>query len=351
MTRFDRLIGLGAALVACALLLIAYPTHPPVPTPTPVPVAQAWPHARSGVIADGSAYRPGIFLDAQTSVGTEPGKGVLRLVLRGPGATVRVLRQLPSTDTPTFGNFTATGDDLAWAEGVNGGQLRLWTVNLRDGRPPRALTGNLGDPVFDGSQYDLEIANGRVYWAGVDPADRGVTEIRSVALTGGAVNVRTEPGAWELSAWPWLVNGRDTAGGTTALHNLVTGADRPVSTTGPHTTRCSPTWCQVVTLSGNGSRVELMHPDGTARQTIADGTTLPTIANVAPLDRFEVLSQIDPYSDLTATKQVVVFDLATQRSVAITSGARTISYGNGVLWWSTGTVDAPVWHSLDLRTV
>jgi hypothetical protein len=170
-----------------------------------------------------------------------------------------------------------------------------------------------------------------------------------VALTGGPVQVQPEPGRWALSAWPWLVNGGGDAAGTTALRNLDTGRDTVVAVADARqTAHCDPTWCVVVSLSAGGYQVEVVHPDGTGRRTVTTGQVAPELGDLVALDRYVVLAQVSSYTDLTGTRQVLVYDLTTQRMIQLTAGARTVSYGNGVLWWTTGTRDAPVWHALEL---
>jgi hypothetical protein len=357
MTRFDRLLGLGAALVATALLLVAYPGHPAPPPDQPVPAAMAWPRAQGATfgsaLPDGTAYQPRFFLDAATSIGTVPDAGhqSLRLVVRGGDSSVRQLRSLPLRDMPWFGGFALAGDVLAWAEQSQGESLQMWVVNLRDGRPARELTDDTGDAVLSGSAHDLQIADGGLHWAAATQDHPDLTEIRSVALTGGSVDIRRVPGSWELSAWPWLVDGRGVPRGTTIVRNLLTNRDIAIPSSARQATRCSPSWCQVVSPSTAGFRVEVAHPDGTDREAVSDGTAVPAIADVAPLDRFEVLSQLGAYSDVTGTRQLLVFDLVTRRTVEVSPAARTVACSGSVLWWSTDTRDAPVWHSLDLRTV
>jgi hypothetical protein len=72
---------------------------------------------------------------------------------------------------------------------------------------------------------------------------------------------------------------------------------------------------------------------------------------VVPLDRFALVVQVGALSDQTGTRELLAVDLASGRKVEISPDARSIAENNGVLWWATGTVDAPVWHALDLRTV
>ena len=94
-----------------------------------------------------------------------------------------------------------------------------------------------------------------------------------------------------------------------------------------------------------------MHPDGTARELVADGTALPRSPRWRRWTASRCCRRLDPYSDLTGTKQLLVFDIATRRTVEVSRGTRTVSYNGGMLWWSTGAREAPVWHAVDLRTV
>ena len=103
------------------------------------------------------------------------------------------------------------------------GHPRLWTAGLRDAAPARELTADTGRAAFYQSEYDLVIAEGRLHWVANGPARE--TELRSVALTGGPVEVRTEAGTWALSAWPWQIDGVDGSAGTTTVRNIATGKD------------------------------------------------------------------------------------------------------------------------------
>jgi hypothetical protein len=349
-----RSLWLGVALAAGGLLLAApAPGRKPA---APVSATIAWAHAQRDTIpanlSDGTTYTPAIFLDAHTSVGTAESRDgkFLRLMLTGADAPARQLRILPAAQHPSFQTFALDRDVLAWAEGTDDGHVRLWTVNVRDGRPARLLTADTGQAAFYQSQYDLVIADGGVHWAARGRG--GTTEIRSVALTGGPVAVRMEPGTWQLSAWPWLVNGVNQAAGATALRNMATGQEVTVAKARKRaTTDCSPSWCVVVSLSDDGlNRLELMRPDGSSRKRIsADAAT--AIADVAPLDRFEVFSQVGPNSELTGTSELLVYETATRRTVEINPSAGKVFYRAGVLSWSTGNLESSVWHTIDLRTV
>jgi hypothetical protein len=350
-----RFLSLVTALAAGGVLVVLPATAQRSPS-EPVTAAIAWPSAQRATIpaklSDGTAYEPGIFLDARTSVGTAPSPDgrSLRLVVRQPDASVRLLRQLRLDENPSFQPLTVAGDVLAWAEGRGTQQVRLWTINLRDGRPARQVTADTGAARFYRSQYDLVVADGRLHWVASGAGD--VTEVRSVALSGGPVDVRTERGAWKLSAWPWLVNGVVDSGGASVLRNLATHRDVPVSSTRRAATDCSPTWCRVVALTRDGyTRIDLMRPDGSGRRRIAGRTASVEIVDVAPLDRFEVLTEINSYAELSGNARLLVVEIATRRTVEVSPAASNVSYRAGVLWWSTGTFDAFVRHTLDLRTV
>ncbi|MFI7546736.1 hypothetical protein [Actinoplanes sp. NPDC049599] len=348
--------GLAAALVAGAALLVL-PAGGNAQPAAPVTAAAAWPQAQRGTVQaslpDGAAYRPGLFLDARTSIGTAatPDDRYLRLVRVGPDGAVRQLRRLPRSQHPSFPALTVTGDVLAWVESTDGGKLRLLTAGLGGTGAPRQLTTDLGRAEFYRSQYDLVIADGRVHWVAADRGD--VTQVRSVALTGGPVRILRQPGTWKLSAYPWLVNGVNDSSGSTLLRDLTTGRDSPVRDAGARTiTACSPVWCRVASLTRDGqNRIELMRPDGSDRARIAGDTAATVIVDVAPLDRFEVLARIGPNSELTGNNELIAVELATRRTVTVSPDAGSVAYRNGMLWWSTGNLDAVVWHALDLRTV
>jgi len=263
-----------------------------------------------------------------------------------------VLRSLPEADAPFFGDVAVDGDVLAWSEGTGGGALQLWTANLRDARPARLVTADAGDLLSRGSEHDLTIEGGRLHWAASDPRGADAVELRSVALTGGPVTARTVAGTWQLSAWPWLVDGATTTLGATALRDAVTGREVSVArAAGLATTSCSPTWCEDVTQERDGgTRVELRRPDGSDRVRVPADAVAPAIGDVAPLDRFEVLSQTGPTTDVTGTGPLLVFELDTRRTVQLSADAATVAYRHGVLWWLNGN-GSTVWHSVDLRTV
>ena len=349
--------ALVAALGASAALLIGGPQEPDRKAPPErVPATVAWPAAKRADIpaglADGPLFTPAMFLDATTAVGTAPTPSAThtRLLLRAGEGTPRELRRVPLDDNPQFEAFTTAGDQIFWAESSSAvTRVRLWTAN-RSGGPARLLTADTGNAVFYGNQYDLVVADGRVHWTAA-PGDEGTTEVRSVPIAGGPVAVRSEPGQWAMSAWPWLVDDGSSSG-TPRLRNMVTARDTPIVSVGPEQLTCGPTWCRAMVIGGNAvARVDLVHPDGSGRRRIAGPAAQAAIADVAILDRFEILAEAGPETDLTGTAALVVYDIATGRTVDVAPASDGAFARGGMLWWSTSTEDEEItWHTVDLRT-
>jgi hypothetical protein len=349
--------GLVVALVAVGALLAYGPQHDKPAPAGRAPLTSVWPQAQRadvpGNLNDGPVYHPGVFLDARTSAGTAPSPdgSAMRLLIRDAGGAVRELRRRPLDARPEFGTMTLAGDDLVWTESADNVPVQIWAAKTTGG-PARRLTTDTGNAVFYGSEWDLVIAEGRVHWAAAAPEGEQVTEIRSVALTGGAVQIRKEPGTWALAAWPWLTDGGGDQAGTTRLRNLATNRDTPVETTGAELTTCGAAWCRVLVMNGDGlERIDVMRPDGSARRRIAGGAAGAAITDAAVLDRFEILSETGPDSDLTGTEGLVIYDIAARRTVEVSPAADEVFSRGGVLWWGTGDQDSLIWHTLDLRTV
>lgn len=275
------LVGLVIALAAAGTL-IALPSATPGPPhePETLTVDRLWPAAQPvdipADLPDGPAYNPVFFLDARTSLGTAPSPDGthLRLVLRSADGALRELRRLPIAGNPQYGGFTLSSDEFAWAESTTDdsgkGRTEMWLAGLKSDLPARRITTETGDVIFFNSQYDMLINGGRLYWASVAPSEQAATEVRSVALTGGSVSVRTEPGAWALSAWPWLVSAGSGQSGPVQLRNPQARKLIEVDTTGAELATCSPAWCRVLVLAGQGpTRIDVMRPDGGDRQRMA----------------------------------------------------------------------------------
>ena len=348
--RLTAGIALGVALLAGVALLLRAPDRSGTPAAR-VSVAVAWPAVQGaelpGNLSDGPVFQPLYFLDARTAVGTAPSPDGTAVRLVVTGSQLRELRKRPLSDGPEFNNVTVAGDTLVWTESVAGRPVEVWAAGL-SGAAAHRLTADTGDAVFYGSQYDLVVADGRVYW--VAAAKGGAsTEIRSVALSGGAVSVRDEPGTWGLTAWPWVVDGGPDNPGATRLRSLTDNRETRVPGSG--LTTCGPAWCRVMVMSADGlTGIDLMHPDGTARRRVAGSAAGAAVTDVALLDRFAVLSESRPDSDLTGTEGLLVYDLKTGRTVDVAAAVSGAFGRGGVLWWSTGDQDNLRWHTLDLRT-
>ncbi|MEV4349397.1 hypothetical protein AB0J83_33480 [Actinoplanes sp. NPDC049596] len=351
-----HLVLTGIALVAGAFLLVGTP-GPSTPTPPPARTgaAAAWPNAAradmDAGLPDGPLFNPSMFLDATTAVGTAPTPGgdEMRLLIRS-GEKLRELRRVPLGGNPQFEAFTRDGDQLFWTESTaEATPVKIWTASVSGGSA-RLLTADTGNAVFYGNQYDLVAADGRVHWtaapAGGDATKE--TEIRSVPIGGGPVSTKLESGQWSMSAWPWLVEE-----GTTRLRNMSTARDRDIVTSGAEQLTCGPVWCRAMVLGGDTvARIDLVRPDGTDRRRIAGGAAQSAITDVAVLDRFEILAEPTPETDLTGAAALVVYDAATGRTVDIAPSTDGAFSRGGLLWWSTTTGnDEITWHSLDLRTV
>jgi hypothetical protein len=343
-------IALAAALLASgALIAGSLPEQPP---PAAVSAArptleQEWPGAARADLRDLTVV-PQLFLDATTAVGTVTDGNFVRLVVEKDGVG-RELRRLPAADEPRFEAMTVSGDELIWAESSGSRPVEIWAVR-RDGGDARLLTADTGNTLFYGNQYDLVVADGRVYWVAGE-GDK-TTQIRSVALTGGDVKVREEQGRWAQSAWPWLTDDTGAQSGTVRMRDQTTGRDVRVPFSGAEWGMCGPAWCRVMVMNGEGlARIDLMRPDGSDRRRIAGPNTQAAVSDVAVLDRFEILSEPGPEFDVTGVAGLIVHDLRTGRTVTLSTAADLAATKDGVLWWSTGTRETAVWHTLDLRTI
>ncbi|MEJ3742546.1 hypothetical protein WEI85_04525 [Actinomycetes bacterium KLBMP 9797] len=352
-------LALVAALTAAWVLLAQAPDRPRPARPLPPTTEAVWPHARRadvpGVLPDGALYQPAYFLDERVSLGTasDSGAGEVRLVSRSADGAVRVLRKLPMEAAPRYAGFARADRQVVWAESVTGvdglARTELWRVDLSGGAPER-ITADTGRVRFLGSEYDVVITSGRVYWTADAPGDRDATEVRSVPIGGGPVEVRTEVGTWALSTWPWLVSAGSS--GRARLRRLDTARLVTVDVAGDLLDRCGPAWCRVFVPAGGAVRSDLLRPDGSDRRRVTDDTTTAPIVDVAVLDRFEVLcGNTTTLAAAVGGRRLLVYDLKASRLVRADDAAVNVLYRGGVLWWSTGTARHTVWHTLDLRTV
>jgi hypothetical protein len=212
------------------------------------------------------------------------------------------------------------------------------------------ITGDTGRAAFFGSEHDIVVNAGRLYWTARAPGRAVATEVRSVRIGGGAVEVRTHPGVWTLSSWPWLASA--SSSGRAQLRDIDTARVVVVDAAGDLLDRCGPTWCRVFVWGGDGPvRCELMRLDGSQRLPVADGV-IASIVDVAVLDRFEVYSErASALSTAIGARRLLVYDLKTRQSTTVSETAAESFYRAGVLWWSTRAGERITWHTLDLRTV
>jgi hypothetical protein len=115
--------------------------------------------------------------------------------VRHGGQPAYELRRLDETRQPTFLAYTTSGDDLLWAESAvdTDGLARtsIWRGSWRTAAAPVTLVADAGGAVFGGSQYDLQVTAGRLWWAAAaTTGDQFGTELRSVPLGGGDVTIR-----------------------------------------------------------------------------------------------------------------------------------------------------------------
>jgi hypothetical protein len=230
-------------------------------------------------------------------------------------------------------------------------QTRIMRASWTKPGAPVALTADTGAAVFFNSQYDLVLAQGRVWWVAAAPTDALATEVRSVPLGGGKVTMRTVPGPYELSAWPWLQSAGD---GHTPLHllNLDTGQQVPIARSAAELVACTPQWCRSILQSSEGraTRFDVMRPDGSDRRRIAGANAAAVSSDVAFLGRYEVLLVSEgKRQDLT------VYDINTRTTTTVAKDVGMVLCRGGMLWWSSG--DKPggdgveQWHTVDLRTL
>jgi hypothetical protein len=327
-------------------------------------VKDRWPDVRivdtPGRLPDGRAYTPWYHLDADTSVGTAltDDGAQLRLLVRPPTGEPRELMRVPVSTNPQFNGFTADGDQLYWmvSTGDVGTPPTLHTANWRAGTPAALLTADTGDVIFYNSQYDLVVAEGRVHWAASRPEAK-VTELRSIPLAGGAVQVEPLDGTYAPSAWPWVTSAGSGQSGAVELRNVRDGRRIAVPGSPSELVTCAPAWCRVLVLgsAGQPARTDLMRPDGTGRLRMAGGGTAAAVLDVALLDRWEILSMTAPLTgDAPAPAgnlKVLLFDAGADRTVVLASGVATVQARGPVVWWSTGDNEATTLHALDLRTL
>lgn len=328
MTEWRRLLGVSAAVITVAVLLSLPAPDRVGPAPGggfgPPTLAGVWPDAVVTTF-DGSSYRPALILDADTSLGYE----AAAFVLRSSTGTVVL------SDTPVPA-MTATADRVYWMRDLGGSRYTIMVAD-RGGRDVRELTADVGTPQFTGSQHDVQVAAGRLWWVST-----GGKQLRSVGLSGGAVTVRELDGEYALSAWPWVTSVAPGAGVPVRLVNLDTGEARGFTPPVGALVSCGPTWCR--TLTGESTvALDLYRTDGQDVRRLIDGNTRQRVADVALLERFEVVTLGAGDSSV----EVSLYDIVKGSLVLVEPAASDVHARDGFLWWSTGAT----WHALDLKSL
>jgi hypothetical protein len=356
-----RLLGAAAALVVLVVLLaLPGPRRVAVP-PGPVTLAAAWPAARpvtvAGTLPTGDVYTPLLVLDASTSLGITslPGAPSSVLVLLTDPARPRRLQALSPGTGDTVEGVAADRDRVYWLRSVDGSgggpeQASVWSAR-RDGGPAQPLTTAAGPATTASSQYDLQVAGGRLYWTAAPPGPAPVTELRSVPVTGGPVRVQAFPGGYGLTAWPWLTTTLGGIGGPDELRNAETGARVPVAAAPGEQPMCTPTRCRTQASGTGGTSLAYQRPDGSARRVLPADAGTPAVADVALLDRFAVLTAPTSTDVNSALQRLVLEDLTTDRRVTVDTGVTRVGGYGAWLWWSTGDQETLTWHLLDLSTL
>ncbi|MEU0555986.1 hypothetical protein [Dactylosporangium sp. NPDC006015] len=349
MRRARPLIALAAALVVGGWLLFSPTSRDTPPSVAPSGAGTVTATLEPGVmpakLADGVIYTPLLYLETGASVGTAPsadGKAE-RLVFR-EAATVRELRSVPKDLFPQWLGLTAADGILYWAESAATAagpyETRLWRAPLAGGAPV-ALTADTGGIVFFDSQYDLVVAEERVHWVAATPDDAPKTEVRSVAVTGGAVSTEVIDGRYRWSSWPWLVS---VDPGAATLLNRADGQRRSVPATAAETMLCTPEWCRAIQETASGRNlVDVMRADGEGRRRVA-GDLNAVGVDVGLLDRFELLTGVEGES-----LRLLAYDLTTGRTTVLARDVGVVTTKAGLVWWSTGSPEPTAWHVLDLR--
>ncbi|KJK52094.1 hypothetical protein UK23_05045 [Lentzea aerocolonigenes] len=313
-----RIALVVAALAAAVLVAAPGPVRAPGKLVAAPVVTDAWPGARistlSGNLPDGSVFAP---LSPDLRAGESDG----RLVIDDD-----VVREGPA-------QYTLAAGSLVWLERGTG------LFRMADS-VAELITADIGAPVVLESQYDVVVHDDHVSWAAVGP--EGTTEIRTVALTGGAVEKLVLPGKLALTEWPYATSAEIEQGGPSALVDLRTTARTVVPGQNYELIDCTPSWCRVQVLRQGGSaRFDLMRADGTDRRRIGGAGLRPAVQDVLLLDRFAVLAD-------DSRGVLCLYDVDRGRLADLASSFGTVVARGNAVWWSTGDNTSLTWHSIDL---
>jgi hypothetical protein len=353
-----RLLALAVALLAVLrLLTLGEPEPPPAPEAAPVvPAVPTWsgpnPVDVAGTLVDGDAYTPRVFLTAQISAGVATSAdGTVRVVLNGPGEQATELRRLPPGDRAQINGFAFDADNLVWMETVTrpaGVVTSLWRSPWRTQPESTQITTNTGAATFANVESDVVVHDGRAYWAATATTGPGqATEVRSVALTGGQVDISRLTGEYRLTSWPGAVSIGGGRGAPVTLLDLTTGTLTAIGTEADEVPVCSLAWCRISVSGAEGLvGIDLARPDGGERRRIAGPEATPIIADATLLDRYVPLA-----TDRGEGSGLSLYDAVTGRTDLVAVDVANVQGRDGVLWWSTGAGTELVWHAVDLHAI
>ncbi|MGC9665268.1 hypothetical protein ACNTMW_01795 [Planosporangium sp. 12N6] len=359
-----RMRAAVTAALAAAVTLLALPaprSSAPATPAGPLALAQAWPAARTTELAanlpGGGRFFPSAVLDPGQLVGTvtsaDGNRTSLVLLRTADPAHPRVLQEYRTADGVSIDAVSAVDGRIYWMTGTADDQGRPHTSLYRAdaaGGQPRRLTDDTGRPTYYGSQYDLQVVDGRVYWTATRTIDPLTSELRSVPVDGGPVAVRPFDAAYALAAWPWLTTSGGSLGQPVSVLNATTGERRTIQPRPGEQLACGPTWCRATTSGPSNAVITLRRLDGSGEVRVnADGEG-SVIVDVAVLDRFELLAAPVSHPLAVASEKLAMYDLKTHRRVAL--AVTTAAGGRGRwLWWSTGDNETLTWHLLDLTSL
>lgn len=358
-----------AALTAAAVLLfLPTPrTAAPAAPAGPLTLATAWPKARTlnlaATMPDGSRFFPAVVLDAGHLVGTVTAAdgnhtSLVELTVANP-THPRVLQAYDTAAGTSIDAIAAADGHIYWMTNTPDDQGHPHTSLYRADATgePRKLTDDTGQPDYYGTQYDLQVAGGRISWVATRTVNPPASELRSIAVDGGPVAVRPLDITYALTAWPWLTS-TPSLGQPLIELNAVTGQRRTIQPRAGEQLACSATWCRGTISNAKSAVITMRHLDGNGQIRVnADGEGSATM-DVAVLDRFELLAA--PLGGPAATSEnsrpaatsakLTMYDLKTHRRIAVAVAAAEGVHGTW-LWWSTGDNETLAWHLLDLTTL
>jgi hypothetical protein len=365
---WGRRLMVPAAVILVGLLVALPAPRRPTPVPTPgisarsgaaapsgpdLPgLASIWPTARPHALpapSDGSVFTPQLVLSDTTVVGvaTSPDGRQAALVAASVGGQTRVLQ---AAVRGLFQGVVLADGRLYWMltapDPTGRVSVGLWSTTP-DGGPAVVLTSDVGLPLLPAG-HGMQVVGGRLYWTAAAPSGdaigppHGPTQLRSVPLAGGPVQVRTVPGVWTMSRWPWLVTVPDT-GAAPARYDL----DRDFTTAvavplGYWQVSCGPAWC----LAFGDGGAELVRPDGSDPRLLGGAGTQPATGDVVLLNRYAPV-----LAPARAGQRLVLYDIAARRSVLVAPAVTGAGSDGRYLWWSTGDHEALRWYGLDLTSL